>query len=224
MRFRRAVEDLGHAGVAAGRAGQRGVETLQRKAFADPFELPRRDVRLGRDPDVRAAAVGMVRVGQKEDGGQPLPGNADGALPGHPFEVLALVGGENDLVLRSAIRHPCLQLGNSRGHSLHRTRQRLLDEPLGLLLLGLGQPAEAWEQYDKALAIQEKLSADFPAVPEYHIALGWSYCNYGNIVREGGAGKAKPRLVRQGHRHTRSGPSPRVWRCDREGVPLKQLL
>ena len=38
---------------------------------------------------------------------------------------------------------------------------------LGYLLANLGRGAEAEEQYRQALVIQEKLAAEFPAVPEY---------------------------------------------------------
>ncbi len=49
-----------------------------------------------------------------------------------------------------------------------------------------GKRPEAEEQYRKALAIQEKLVADFPAVPEYRVDLGGSYCNFGILVRDSG--------------------------------------
>ena len=57
---------------------------------------------------------------------------------------------------------------------------------MGLLLKDLGQRQEGEEQYRKAVAIREKLAADFPAVPAYQVDLGGSYCNYGNSIRAGG--------------------------------------
>jgi tetratricopeptide (TPR) repeat protein len=36
------------------------------------------------------------------------------------------------------------------------------------------------------MAIQEKLAAEFPAVPAYCVALGGSYCNFGRLVSAGG--------------------------------------
>jgi tetratricopeptide (TPR) repeat protein len=57
---------------------------------------------------------------------------------------------------------------------------------LGVLLKDLGKRAEAEEQYRLALAIHEKLTTDFPAVPAYRISLGGSYGHYGNLIRIGG--------------------------------------
>ncbi len=57
---------------------------------------------------------------------------------------------------------------------------------LGLLLAGLGKRAEAEGEYRKALAILEKLAAEFPAVPDYQIGLGGSYCNLGILIRDRG--------------------------------------
>ncbi|SRR5258708_2121744 len=54
------------------------------------------------------------------------------------------------------------------------------------LLADLGKRAEAEKQYRQALAIREKLAADFPAVPAYQIRLGGSYKTYGNFVRDCG--------------------------------------
>jgi tetratricopeptide (TPR) repeat protein len=41
-------------------------------------------------------------------------------------------------------------------------------------------------QYRAGLALQEKLAADFPAVTEYAVDLGGSYCNFGNLVADSG--------------------------------------
>ena len=57
---------------------------------------------------------------------------------------------------------------------------------LGLLLTHLGKRPEAEEQYRKALAIREKLAAEFPAVPQYQVDLGGSYCNLGRLVSNSG--------------------------------------
>jgi tetratricopeptide (TPR) repeat protein len=54
------------------------------------------------------------------------------------------------------------------------------------LLERLGRWPQADEQYRKALAIHEKLAADFPAVPEFEVELGGSYCNFGGLVRDRG--------------------------------------
>jgi tetratricopeptide (TPR) repeat protein len=56
---------------------------------------------------------------------------------------------------------------------------------LGVLLAGLGKGPEAERQYRQALALQEKLAADSPAVPQHQIDLGGSCCNLGNLVRKG---------------------------------------
>ena len=63
----------------------------------------------------------------------------------------------------------------------HRKDLALSHNNLGVLLAGLGKRPEAEEQYRKALAIQEKLAAEFPAVPEYrkHLARAtttWDFC------------------------------------------------
>jgi tetratricopeptide (TPR) repeat protein len=50
----------------------------------------------------------------------------------------------------------------------------------------MGKGPEAEGQYRKALAIQEKLAADFPAVPAYQVELGGSYCNFGSSIRDSG--------------------------------------
>ncbi len=67
---------------------------------------------------------------------------------------------------------------------------------LGNLLADLGKQAEAEEQYRQALAIVEKLAADFPAVPAYrqYPALAtrtWGFCwpIWGNA---GGGGAVPP--------------------------------
>jgi tetratricopeptide (TPR) repeat protein len=58
---------------------------------------------------------------------------------------------------------------------------------LRLLLAGLGQGAAAEKQYRKALAIWEKLAAEFPAVPDYRHDLAKSHINLGNLL--GGLGQ-----------------------------------
>ena len=64
---------------------------------------------------------------------------------------------------------------------------------LGVLLADLRKRAEAQEQYQKALAIREKLAADFPAVSAYQMDLGGTYCNLGNLM--GVAGKSVESLA-----------------------------
>jgi tetratricopeptide (TPR) repeat protein len=51
------------------------------------------------------------------------------------------------------------------------------------MLDGLGKRAEAEAAFRQALAIQEKLAADFPIVPQYRIELGGSQCNLGHLLR-----------------------------------------
>jgi serine/threonine protein kinase/Flp pilus assembly protein TadD len=53
---------------------------------------------------------------------------------------------------------------------------------LGLLLAGLGKRAEAEKEYRQALALYEKLAADFPAVPEYRHDLASSHNNLGALL------------------------------------------
>ena len=53
---------------------------------------------------------------------------------------------------------------------------------LGILLNNLGKRPEAEEQYRKALAIQEKLAAEFPAVPDYRKDLAPSHNNLGILL------------------------------------------
>jgi tetratricopeptide (TPR) repeat protein len=50
----------------------------------------------------------------------------------------------------------------------------------------LGKRPEAEVQYRQALAIREKLAADFPDVPQYQIDLGGICCNLGHLVRDSG--------------------------------------
>ena len=57
---------------------------------------------------------------------------------------------------------------------------------LGALLQDLGKGAESEAAYRRAMTIQEKLTDDFPAVPEYQFDLGCSYGAYGNRLRTGG--------------------------------------
>src|SRR5262249_45395200 len=49
---------------------------------------------------------------------------------------------------------------------------------------------EAEWEYRRALALQAQLAADFPAVPDYAVDLGGSYCNLGNLLRQRGAAAA----------------------------------
>jgi tetratricopeptide (TPR) repeat protein len=51
---------------------------------------------------------------------------------------------------------------------------------LATLLLDLGKPDKADAAYRQALGIQEKLAADFPAVPQYSYELALSHNNLGN--------------------------------------------
>jgi tetratricopeptide (TPR) repeat protein len=50
----------------------------------------------------------------------------------------------------------------------------------------VGNRPEAEEQFRKALAIREKLAADFPAVPVYRLHLAGSHSNLGTLLREVG--------------------------------------
>jgi tetratricopeptide (TPR) repeat protein len=54
------------------------------------------------------------------------------------------------------------------------------------LLHDRGQPADAQAAVQKALALQEQLAADFPAVPLYRTELAGSRVNIGNLLRAGG--------------------------------------
>jgi tetratricopeptide (TPR) repeat protein len=53
---------------------------------------------------------------------------------------------------------------------------------LGNLLADLGKQAEAEQRYRQALALQEKLAADFPAVPQYRQDLASSHDNLGLLL------------------------------------------
>jgi tetratricopeptide (TPR) repeat protein len=57
---------------------------------------------------------------------------------------------------------------------------------LGLLLAGLRKCPAAEEQYSKALAIKEKLAAEFPTVPQYRVDMGGTYCIFGDLFRNSG--------------------------------------
>ncbi len=46
----------------------------------------------------------------------------------------------------------------------------------------MGRHQEAQEQYDKALALREKLAADFPNQTRHFDQLATSYNNYGNLL------------------------------------------
>jgi tetratricopeptide (TPR) repeat protein len=52
-----------------------------------------------------------------------------------------------------------------------------------LLLADLGKRPEAEAAYRKALSIQEKLAADFPAVPAYRVGVGSCLVSVGNLQR-----------------------------------------
>jgi serine/threonine-protein kinase len=63
---------------------------------------------------------------------------------------------------------------------------------VGYLLQALGQGADAEAAYRAALALRERLAADFPAVPEYRRDLATSHNNLGNLLRgRGQAGAAE---------------------------------
>src|SRR5206468_2986517 len=49
---------------------------------------------------------------------------------------------------------------------------------------------EAETEYRRALALREKLAADFPTVLAYAVDLGGSYCNFGNLVHKRGEAAA----------------------------------
>ncbi len=68
---------------------------------------------------------------------------------------------------------------------------------LGLLLAGLGKRPEADEQHRKALAVREKLVADFPAVPVYRRELAQSHNNLGLLLAELGKGPEAEEHVRR---------------------------
>ena len=53
---------------------------------------------------------------------------------------------------------------------------------LGTLLKDLGKQTEAEEQHRKALAIREKLAADFPVVPDYRSSLADSHNHLGSLL------------------------------------------
>ena len=53
-------------------------------------------------------------------------------------------------------------------------------------LVGAGKEEEAEEQYRKALAIREKLAADFPAVPDYRQDLAASHNSLGILLADCG--------------------------------------
>ena len=60
----------------------------------------------------------------------------------------------------------------------------------GLTCWRPGKRGEAEAAYRQALAIDEKLAADFPTVPDYAVGLGGSYCNFANLIRESGQPEA----------------------------------
>jgi tetratricopeptide (TPR) repeat protein len=57
---------------------------------------------------------------------------------------------------------------------------------LGNLLKTQGKRPEAEAHYRQAVALGERLVADFPRVPAYAVSLGGSYCNFGLVLTEGG--------------------------------------
>ena len=54
---------------------------------------------------------------------------------------------------------------------------------LGTLLQGTARPKEAEAAYRDALAIQEQLAAEFPAVPDYRGELAISHYNLGTLLQ-----------------------------------------
>jgi tetratricopeptide (TPR) repeat protein len=68
----------------------------------------------------------------------------------------------------------------------YRNHLAFIHGSLGDLLAGMRKPLEAEEQYRKSLTIKEKLADQFPAVPEYQVELGGSYCNFGGLLMSNG--------------------------------------
>jgi tetratricopeptide (TPR) repeat protein len=67
---------------------------------------------------------------------------------------------------------------------------------LGALLAGWGQGAAAEAAYRAALAIREKLAADFPAAPDYRRDLAQSHHNLGLLLAGRGQGAAAEAVYR----------------------------
>lgn len=63
-------------------------------------------------------------------------------------------------------------------------------DSLGTLLGGQGERVKARERYATAVAILEKLSAEFPTVLEYRKRLGGCCCNIGHSLRDSGQSAA----------------------------------
>jgi tetratricopeptide (TPR) repeat protein len=54
------------------------------------------------------------------------------------------------------------------------------------VLIKWRRSAEAQSEWSQSLALYKELAAAFPADPEYQIALGGDYCDFGNFVQETG--------------------------------------
>lgn len=57
---------------------------------------------------------------------------------------------------------------------------------LGLTLQDLGKPQESKAEHKAARSIQEALVKEFPRATAYHVDLGGSYCNYGDLILDEG--------------------------------------
>ena len=57
---------------------------------------------------------------------------------------------------------------------------------LGYLLATQSRWSDAETAYRAALAVREKLAADYPGVPAYTIDLGGTCCNLGDLLRDRG--------------------------------------
>ena len=68
---------------------------------------------------------------------------------------------------------------------------------LGYLLLETGKPAEAEAEYRTAMAIQQKLADNQPAVPDYRKRLEWSHVNLGLRLLDTGKPAAAEAEYRQ---------------------------
>ena len=152
-------------GRTAGRSGETaGGGEAGPSSAVHPGEAGRRLTRCarlsagtGQQPQQPGASAG--RSGEASGGGGAVPPGA-----GHPGEAGRRL--PHRARPSAGIGPQPQQPGESAGRS--------------------GETPEAEKQYRKALAIQERLAADFPAVPNYQIDLGGSYCNYGILVRNGG--------------------------------------
>jgi hypothetical protein len=92
---------------------------------------------------------------------------------------------------------------------------------LGNLLGELGQLAEA--EYRRALDLQQKLTADFPAVPEYRHDLALSQGNLGSLLRASGklaeAEAAHRRALDQYEKLAAEFPAVPRYRAELAGSP-----